>query len=343
MNYRNIKTNKRDKQLLKAMFMENQKEIYNRLIKFLKKHYSKDKIIIHEKYLCAIGDIPIALVAHMDTVWEDSIPKFIFFDHEQGVFWGLNGLGADDKAGIFAIMKIVESGLRPHIIFTSDEEIGGLGAEALADNGNPFPELKFLIELDRRGSHDCVFYDCETKNFMEYIETFDFETAMGSFSDISILCGTWKICGVNLSVGYLNEHTHKEILVMPCLYETINKVKMILTQKTYPTFEWEGVTYLTQAEYYQMYGSSFAIGPLVTCQKCFDQIPVNEALQVKSNRFSSGYCHYCYNCLADAEINFCKYCNEPFEEQSGTLVESTCPGCQIKERKIDYNAVRTHG
>ena len=342
MSYRNTNTYRKDKQLLKTMFMENQKAIYNRLIKFLKKHYSEDKIIIHEKYLCAIGDIPIALVAHMDTVWEDNIPKFIFFDNEQGVFWGLDGLGADDKAGIFAIMKIVEAGLRPHIIFTTDEEIGGLGAEVLVENGNPFSELKFLIELDRRGSQDCVFYDCETKDFMKYIETFGFKTAHGSFSDISILCGAWQICGVNLSVGYLNEHTHKEILVMPCLYETINKVKQILSQEFYPTFKWEGATYLTQTEYYKMYGSSFETGPLVTCQKCFYPVPINEALRVKSKRFSNGHCYYCYACLADAEINFCKYCNEPFEEQGGTLIGSVCPECQIKEGKIDYNAIRAN-
>ena len=32
-----------------------------------------------------------------------------------------------------------------------------------------------MIELDRRGKNDCVFYDCYCPDFIEYVEQFGFE------------------------------------------------------------------------------------------------------------------------------------------------------------------------
>ena len=93
----------------------------------------------------ATGDIPIALVAHMDTVFKKP-PEEIFFDQKHNVMWSPQGLGADDRAGVFAIVQIVRSGLKPHVIFTTDEECGALGAMALAKLDCPFTELKYLIQ-----------------------------------------------------------------------------------------------------------------------------------------------------------------------------------------------------
>lgn len=59
--------------------------------------------------------------------------------------WSPQGLGADDRAGIFAIIQIIKSGLRPHIILTTDEEVGGVGADLLSKNGNPFADLRYII------------------------------------------------------------------------------------------------------------------------------------------------------------------------------------------------------
>jgi putative aminopeptidase FrvX len=81
------------------------------------------------------------------------------------VIWSPDALGADDRAGVFAIIKILQSGLRPHIIFTTDEETGGYGAKALTSNACPFQDVRYFIELDRQGALDCVFYNCDNKHF----------------------------------------------------------------------------------------------------------------------------------------------------------------------------------
>ena len=83
---------------------------------YLKSKY--DNIIVTPSYLVAIGDIPVGLVAHADTVFK-SPPKDFFYDKDKNVMWSPQGLGADDRAGIFAIMKIVSLGQRPHIIITT--------------------------------------------------------------------------------------------------------------------------------------------------------------------------------------------------------------------------------
>ena len=63
-------------------------------------------------------------------------------------------------------------------------------------------KLNYIIQLDRRSSNDCVFYDCDNKEFTKYVESFGFLEGIGSFSDISVICLSWGIAGVNLSVGY---------------------------------------------------------------------------------------------------------------------------------------------
>ena len=41
---------------------------------------------------------------------------------QKNVMISPDGLGADDRAGVFMIMNIVKAGFRPHVIFTTDEE-----------------------------------------------------------------------------------------------------------------------------------------------------------------------------------------------------------------------------
>ena len=199
---------------------ENELKIFTNLVKltpeglleslsrYLKKYYKK--IIRKEKYLYAIGDIPIALIAHADTVFSKP-PDEIFYDMNKNVIWGgANGLGADDRAGIFAILKIIQEckNGKPHIIITTEEELGCIGAkELICDNPKNFAPMKYIIQLDRRGKNDCVFYQCGNSQFIEYISAFGFIKRYGSFSDISVICPSWDIAGVNLSIGYEDEHS----------------------------------------------------------------------------------------------------------------------------------------
>lgn len=244
--------------LLFSLLKMTQEEIYIFLQQELLKYYSF--LDIDKDYIYAKGTYPIMLVAHMDTVYdnmdeEDRVyyesigmnyyelfpdeVKRIFHDREQNVLWSPQGLGADDRAGIFIILKLLSSGLIPHILFTKDEEIGGVGAKKFIFNNkksNIFQNINYILELDRRGENEAVFYNCSNKNFEQYITNFGFKKEQGTFTDISIICPYFNIAGVNVSVGYYNEHTYKEFLCLLQMQEIYDIIYiMILESKKIKT------------------------------------------------------------------------------------------------------------
>lgn len=286
---------KKDYSLLSWLFSQTQEDLKKALTSYLKNKYDK-KVRTTNEFIVAEGNIPIALVAHMDTIYTSPV-KDLYYDHTKGVMWSPDGIGADDRAGIFAILKIIDSGLRPHIILTTDEEKGGIGASALAEYVMPFKELKYLIQLDRRGSNDCVFYDCTNSDFIEYVEKFGFVERTGSFSDISFLCPAWDVCGVNLSVGYENEHSYIETLHINPLFRTIKAVKTMLTQESIPDFEW--ISALGRFKWWESDGN------FVICEKCQKPFDEYETIPVIKPDGSLGY--YCPDCF-DHTIAWCADC-----------------------------------
>ena len=221
--------NNRDFKLLRELVSLNQSKTKDFVAKYLRDYYSD--IVETPEYIFAKGNIPIALIAHMDTVFEEDGEKRDFiYQTSQGNLWNPHGAGFDDKAGVFSIFKILEEGFMPHVIFTTDEEIGSQGARKLIEDcqTHPFEDLKYLVELDRANEYDCVFYDCENEEFIEYVESFGFVTAFGTSSDVRHLSSAWDVAGVNLSIGYKYQHSTEEILNAPAMFETISKVKKML-------------------------------------------------------------------------------------------------------------------
>jgi hypothetical protein len=53
---------------------------------------------------------------------------------------------------------------------------------------------------------------------------------MGSFSDIATISRATLLCGVNLSVGYYNQHSRHEFLRISEMFDTIGKVRAILKE-----------------------------------------------------------------------------------------------------------------
>lgn len=158
------------------------------------------------------GGAPVLLVAHLDTV------------HSEGVKWvsitgaklsSPQGIGGDDRAGVFAVLELAKK----HgcaVLLTEDEEIGCVGANkfTLSKHVDAVAEgVKFIIELDRRGDRDAVFYDCANDDFTRLIlSTGYYKEAIGSYSDISVIAPYIGVAGVNLSIGYYNAHTLGEYI-----------------------------------------------------------------------------------------------------------------------------------
>lgn len=176
-------------------------------------------------YVYGEGDIPVMLIAHLDTV-HTTQPFKIYFDEEQTTLWSPQGIGGDDRCGVYSIMEILKTH-KPYVLFVEDEEIGSVGARK-AINKIEIPNVMFLIELDRRGNNDCVFYDCNNKDFKNYISSFGFKENYGTFTDIMVLSENWGMASVNLSIGYNCEHTLAETINIKTMQKTIDKVKNIL-------------------------------------------------------------------------------------------------------------------
>ena len=212
--------------LMKILKME-QREVKKYGKKVLKQHGYTTKL--GDGFLMAQGDLPVILVAHMDTVFK--APKYVDYDIKKGIMSAKTGLGADDRAGIYSILNIVESGYKPSILFLEDEEVGCIGAKWFITN-KLAKSLKgnFFIELDRKGKDDVVYYDCINRDFSDYIESFGFKPQYGAYSDISVICPSFDLAGVNLSIGYYDQHTPNETLNINEMENTIEKVKNILDQ-----------------------------------------------------------------------------------------------------------------
>lgn len=178
---------------------------------------------VTDDFIYAEGTIPVLLVAHYDTVL-DRPPRFI--EQKDGVLSGRNGLGADDRAGVYAICEIIKNH-HCHVLFTGGEEIGCVGAKAFTQSGLK-PEVNYIIELDRRGDNDAVYYEGGNEEFEAFITEHGWKTAYGTFTDICELAPYIGTAAVNLSIGYQNEHRPNESLDTRVLNENIKRVPLLL-------------------------------------------------------------------------------------------------------------------
>ena len=198
-----------NKDQFKAICRKSQDELKSYVVTKLKKHY--DKIHLSKDFVYAEGSVPICLVAHMDTVHKESPKTFVF---EGDKISSPQGIGGDDRCGVYAILQIIQKH-NCSVLFCCDEEIGGIGAQAFSHSS--FAEkanFQYIIELDRKGKTDAVFYDCDNPDFTKFITSFGpWEEDYGSFSDICFVAPAVGCAAVNLSVGYYNQHTLKEYVV----------------------------------------------------------------------------------------------------------------------------------
>lgn len=300
---------------------------------FLEQYYSKDKV--HNslmEYIYVEGDPYIMLVAHMDTVFPVP-PQEIYYDAALNAMISPTGLGADDRAGLFAIAEIVKKGYKPTILLTQGEETGGRGALKFLTQYPEAPkEMKYIVELDRQGEKDCVFYNCDNQEFETFVESYGFEHDWGTFTDISHICPKWGVAGVNLSVGYFREHTTAEVLYIDCLYATIDKVTRMLTEiSKAPKFEY--IPYKGRYDFWTTKSLKTSDNKndifSVPCNRCGKYFDEYDMLPVKDIDGKTIY--YCYDCVDDT-IAWCAECGEPFkvDELDATIL---CPDCRERMNK----------
>lgn len=219
--------------LVTLLQIDSQHQVKRLVTQVMRNFYGEDKVDENAEYTYVEGTIPVMLVAHCDTVCIERVEDIAVAQYDPlRDSPGLTNkaqapLGADDRAGIFIILKLVADGYRPYILLTTDEEIGGMGAMTAADRIYA-PPLKFILELDRQGANDAAMYECGNQQFMDMLREYDFEPVSGTFSDICLFAPEWNIAAANLSVGYYYEHTPWEILYVKEMESTLRRVEQML-------------------------------------------------------------------------------------------------------------------
>ena len=159
-------------------------------------------------------------------------------------------LGADDRVGVKTILDILEMGLRPHILFTTDEEVGCVGSrKAVEENAlEELREASMLIQIDRgvheRSWHEMVTYDFDPKShkaiFDKLGETYTMAT--GSYTDVAVLGPHLNKPIVNVSASYRHEHTTDEFInLYAYVYNTQGLIKFIKWAQEQDTSDWKYV------------------------------------------------------------------------------------------------------
>lgn len=212
-----------------------------------------------ENYAC--------VVAHMDTIHNFTSARELIIKNniitaryiKSGIQCGLN---ADDCNGILVALQLLETLPNLKVCFTTQEEIGGVGAYEAANNIEFFLNVRYLIQADRRGNKDLITHtngiDSASEKFVEDIqslmEKYNYSESIGTFTDIGVLASKLLISGVNVSCGYYNEHTFKECCNINELNNCLNFIYEIIT-----SLDDQAITYTIKAQksYVSNYYSSY--------------------------------------------------------------------------------------
>lgn len=207
--------------------------------------------VVEDGYVYAKGTYPVLLCSHMDTVHEQ-VCQFIKYTGNNGVIMtSPQGIGGDDRCGIFLILNILKE-INCSVVFLEDEEIGCVGARKFAEayKGNDLGN-NYIVEFDRRGRNDCVFYSLDNQEFVDFCEsTGYFKSNWGSCSDISYIAPALNIAAVNLSSGYYAEHTKGESINYDDVCTIFEEAKKLILKDVDKPFEWKEKEYKGYYGYY---------------------------------------------------------------------------------------------
>ena len=187
------------------------------------------------------------LAAHMDQVQDrhskdfrcvqigDDVIGWSPKSHEQ------QGLGADDKNGLFICLELLRKFDAIKVAFFVGEEVGCKGSSKV-DLGF-FKDCRFIVEPDRKGSSDLITSmfcgEVCSEDFQKAIgyKEYGYKPAVGSITDVGELVerGVGISC-LNLSCGYYHAHSDEEITILSDLENCMDFVEHIVEtcKEVYP-------------------------------------------------------------------------------------------------------------
>jgi hypothetical protein len=163
---------------------------------------------------------------NFESVHLDNAPlvKPLVDSHSQLAVFGTydrDCLGADDGAGMYLLLEMIDANVPGTYVFHHSEEIGGLGSRSLSFNTEFLGRFKRAVAFDRKGTGDIIDHQrggrCCSDVFVKALSAqlkeqgLTYAAATGSFTDTANYRDTIPEC-TNLSCGYYNEHGPSEWL-----------------------------------------------------------------------------------------------------------------------------------
>ncbi len=186
------------------------------------------------------------ICAHMDQVQNQHSKDFTVINTEGIVFayspksMSQQGLGADDKNGIWVALQALERTECIKCAFFVGEEIGCIGSSAV--DLQFFKDCRFCLQADRRNGYDFITSVCGTMCSEEFLNdcgfrNFGYKEECGLITDVATLAvrGVGISC-VNMSCGYYHPHTDEECTNLDELDNCLDLVMHIIRKcdKVYP-------------------------------------------------------------------------------------------------------------
>lgn len=187
------------------------------------------------------------IVAHLDQVQHTHSRDFKAIETRDIIFGfsptphSFQGLGADDKNGIFIALEALKKYDCLKVAFFKEEEIGCRGSSNCELDF--FKNCRYVIQCDRKGHSDFITTigssDLCSEEFINDVapDQWGYQEAMGMMTDVEALKESGlEISVCNISCGYYNPHTDEEITVKRDLEKCWRLVQHIIEdcKKVYP-------------------------------------------------------------------------------------------------------------
>lgn len=178
---------------------------------------------------------PVLFSCHVDTVHRKEGPHVVRYDAKTGYYFKDDDepLGADDTAGCWLMLEMIDARVPGTYVFHRGEERGGIGSSGMAKSDKHskwLASFNYAIAFDRKGTDSVIthqgFTRCASDAFAQALadqlnmhdpEFMYSPDDTGVFTDTANYTDLIPEC-TNLSCGYYSEHTGKETLDLRHLF-----------------------------------------------------------------------------------------------------------------------------
>lgn len=189
-----------------------------------------------------------SIVAHLDQVQKIHSKDFEAIETKD-IILGFSkknkrqeGLGADDKVGVWIGLKCLLKYDAIKVVFFVGEEVGCVGSGKC--DMEFFNDCRYVIQSDRRGSSDLItsiggWTQLCSPEFIKDIkpELYGYREEHGMITDVGQLKERGlKVSAINLSCGYYQPHTDHEFVIKSEVLNCLHFVEHIIETctKVYP-------------------------------------------------------------------------------------------------------------